>query len=62
MQTYYQVPGRLELPVLEPRERLAAIRELEGRYSPAPADSRHPSTGPAATDDSRKLGAPERVQ
>jgi protein gp37 len=39
-RTYDEVPGRLELPVLEPRDRLAAIREFEERYLPSAADGK----------------------
>ena len=38
-QNYDGVPGRVELPVLENRQRLAAIAEVEASYRPATAEA-----------------------
>jgi protein gp37 len=47
-RTYDKVPGRLQMPVLEPRERLAAIREFEERYLPSAADCKSHGSEPPA--------------
>ena len=44
-RTYDELPPRVELPVLEPRRRLAAIAEIESRY-PSRAGRNEPTLFP----------------